>query len=104
MPSVGARRPLAQIRANLYVPLMAQMNISVPEGLKIWAEQRVAQGRYSSASDYVRDLIRRDQDSAAEEILWLQTMIDEGRASPAVDREPSAVIADILSDRRARHG
>jgi len=83
---------------------MAQMNISVPEGLKIWAEQRVAQGRYSSASDYVRDLIRRDQDSAAEEILWLQTMIDEGRASPAVDREPSAVIADILSDRRARHG
>lgn len=83
---------------------MAQMNISVPDGLKNWADQRVAQGRYTSASDYVRDLMRRDQDSAAAETLWLQAMIDEGRASGAIDREPSAVIADLLTERRARHG
>ncbi|MDB5701934.1 MAG: addiction module antitoxin, partial [Sphingomonadales bacterium] len=41
---------------------MAQMNISVPEALKNWADQRVADGRYASTSDYVRDLMRRDQD------------------------------------------
>ncbi|MEZ5743671.1 MAG: ribbon-helix-helix domain-containing protein [Sphingomonadaceae bacterium] len=35
------------------------MNISVPEGLKKWVDERVAEGRYSSASDLVRDLMRR---------------------------------------------
>lgn len=37
---------------------MAQMNISIPEALRSWAEARVAEGRYSSTSDYVRDLVR----------------------------------------------
>ena len=41
---------------------MAQMNVSLPDQLKGWAEQRVAEGRYSSTSDYVRDLVRRDQE------------------------------------------
>jgi antitoxin ParD1/3/4 len=44
---------------------MAQMNISVPDALRQWAEQRVAEGRYASTSDYIRDLMRRDQDAAA---------------------------------------
>jgi putative addiction module CopG family antidote len=47
---------------------MAQMNVSIPDKLKSWAESRVAEGRYSSTSDYVRDLVRRDQE--AEERLW----------------------------------
>jgi antitoxin ParD1/3/4 len=38
---------------------MAQMNISIPDKLKGWAESRVAEGRYSSTSDYIRDLVRR---------------------------------------------
>ncbi len=42
---------------------MAQMNVSIPDKLKSWAEQRVAEGRYSSASDYIRDLVRRDQEN-----------------------------------------
>lgn len=38
------------------------MNVSLPDSLKAWVEEQVATGRYSSASDYVRDLIRRDQE------------------------------------------
>jgi len=30
---------------------MAQMNVSLPDALKNWAEARVAEGRYSSISD-----------------------------------------------------
>ena len=45
---------------------MPQLNVSLPDGLKKWAEARVAEGRYSSASDYIRDLLRQDQDRAAE--------------------------------------
>jgi antitoxin ParD1/3/4 len=53
------------------------MNISLPEPMKAWAEQQAASGRYSNTSDYVRDLIRRDQDRAAG-IAELQALITEG--------------------------
>jgi antitoxin ParD1/3/4 len=71
---------------------MAQMNISLPEKLRAWAEARVAEGRYSSASDYVRDLMRRDID-AAEAKARLQAAIDAGRASPPSDMTIEAIIA-----------
>ena len=72
---------------------MAQMNIPLPERLRAWAEVRVAEGRYSSASDYVRDLMRRDLDSA-EAKARLQAAIDAGRASPPSDLSIEATIAD----------
>jgi len=43
---------------------MATMNVSLPDAMKYWVEQQSQYGRYSNASDYVRDLIRRDQDQA----------------------------------------
>lgn len=78
---------------------MAQMNISIPEQLKSWAEARVAEGSYSSTSDYVRDLVRRDRDYA-EKLAALQAAIDEGRASPEID----LTIDDIIADGKRRHG
>lgn len=74
---------------------MAQMNISLPDQLKSWADARVAEGRYSSASDYVRDLMRRDQEKA-EAVARLQAAIDAGRASPPSER----TIEDIIAARR----
>jgi len=78
---------------------MAQMNISIPEALKSWAEARVAEGSYSSTSDYVRDLVRRDRDYA-EKLAALQAAVDEGLASPEVDTS----IEDIIARGLARHG
>ncbi len=73
------------------------MNISIPDKLKGWAESRVAEGRYSSTSDYVRDLVRRDQENE-EKLRRLQAAIDEGRNSPEVD----TTIEDIIAEGRAR--
>lgn len=78
---------------------MAQMNVSLPDQLKGWAESRVAEGRYSSTSDYIRDLVRRDQE-AEEARRRLQAAIDEGLASPIVDTS----IEDIIARGRARNG
>ncbi|MET0241785.1 MAG: type II toxin-antitoxin system ParD family antitoxin [Sphingobium sp.] len=83
---------------------MAQLNVSLPPLLKQWIDTRVAEGRYSSASDYVRDLVRRDQDAAAEETEWLRGLIAEGLASGVLDEEPEAIIEDIIADRRRRRG
>jgi len=38
------------------------MNISLPNTMKEWAESQTNSGRYGNVSDYMRDLIRRDQD------------------------------------------
>jgi len=59
---------------------MATMNVSLPDPLKEWVEAQAATGRYANASDYVRDLIRRDQDRA-NKIDALQRLITEGMES-----------------------
>ena len=44
---------------------MASMNISVPDSMREWVQRRIESGEYASASDYVRDLIHRDQNTQA---------------------------------------
>jgi antitoxin ParD1/3/4 len=41
---------------------MATMNISLPETLKGFVEDQVQARGYSTSSEYVRELIRREQD------------------------------------------
>jgi antitoxin ParD1/3/4 len=56
---------------------MASMNVSLPEPLKAWVEAQAKTGRYANAGDYVRDLIRSDQDRASN-IDALQKLITDG--------------------------
>ena len=56
------------------------MNISLPEQMKAFAEAQTRDGRYSNVSDYMRDLIRRDQ-ARREAIAEIQALVDEGLAS-----------------------
>jgi len=56
---------------------MATMNVSLPDTMKTWVEAGLKDGRYSNTSDYVRHLIRRDQERALA-IEALQQAIDEG--------------------------
>jgi len=41
---------------------MSTMNISLPDTLKSFVDEQVSQRGYGSSSEYVRELIRRDQD------------------------------------------
>jgi antitoxin ParD1/3/4 len=41
---------------------MATMNVSLPNLMRQWVESQIKTGHYSNASDYIRDLIRRDQE------------------------------------------
>ncbi len=59
---------------------MATMNISLPDPMKGWVEEQAESGRYSSASDYVRDLIRRDQERRGK-IADVQHLVDAARMS-----------------------
>ena len=61
---------------------MATMNVSLPEPMKTWIESRLQDGSFSNTSDYVRHLIRRDQERE-QAIETLQAAIDEGVKSGA---------------------
>ena len=52
------------------------MNISLTDDLKAFVDSRVKARGYSSSSEYVRDLVRRDEERAGEERL--KALIEEG--------------------------
>ena len=72
---------------------MATMNISLPDQMKAWVEAQAADGRYANSSDYVRDLIRKDQ-VRAEKIAAMQRLVDAGRASGISDRTVDEIFED----------
>jgi antitoxin ParD1/3/4 len=51
---------------------MGTMNISLPDSLKEFVEEQVAARGYSTSSEYVRELIRREQDRAELRSLLLE--------------------------------
>ena len=77
--------------------IMATMNVSLPDPMKAWVEAQVDGGQYGNASDYVRDLIRRDQNDR-EQIKALQEAINKGLESGISDRG----IKDILREARSK--
>ena len=78
---------------------MATMNVSLPDAMKDWVEGRAETGRYSNASDYVRDLIRRDQEREGK-LVALQRLIEEGEESGTSPR----TVEDIRASARRRAG
>lgn len=55
---------------------MTTLNISLPESMRAFIDEQIAKGDYSTASEYIRDLIRQDQKQAAQ--MKLETMLLEG--------------------------
>ena len=71
---------------------MASMNISLPDPMREWVEQQMKSGRYDNASEYMRDLIRHDQDRASK-IAAMQRLVDEAMASGDSDKSLSEIRA-----------
>ncbi len=72
---------------------MSTMNISLPDSLKSFVDEQVVSRGYSTCSEYVRDLIRKDQDRRR-----LRSLLIEGAES-----EPTApVIEAYFHDLRER--
>lgn len=79
---------------------MSTMNISLPDSMKRFVDQQVREGDYAGTSDYVRELVRREQRAAAE--ATLRRLIAEGLASgPAVPLEKT-YFDDLRKRVRAR--
>ena len=82
---------------------MESMNISLPEPLKQFVDGQIAQGRYGSVSEYVRELIRADEKRKAEQELEAKLL--EGMRSTESELTPAdwrAIRQEALSRVQAR--
>ena len=75
---------------------MTTMNISLPDSLKAFVDEQVSQRGYGTSSEYVRELIRRDQDRTQLRGLLLAG----ASSSPATNGD--AVYFEGLRDRVRR--
>jgi antitoxin ParD1/3/4 len=76
---------------------MVNMNISLPDVMKEWVDGQTHTGRYTDASDYIRDLIRQDQDQS-DKIARMQQLVDEGLASGVSDETMADILVSMDAD------
>lgn len=77
MPSFGSvETVLAKFCQITHTYAMSTMNISLPDTLKSFVDEQVSQRGYGTSSEYVRELIRKDQDR-----LQLRGLLLAGAAS-----------------------
>lgn len=55
------------------------MSFALPESMRQYIEARVASGHYGNTSEFIRDLVRRDEEEQARKRL--RSLIEEGLAS-----------------------
>jgi antitoxin ParD1/3/4 len=89
-------------KADREVSAMGTMNIALPDPLRDFVEEQVAQGGYGTSSEYVRELIRRDKDR-----VQLRSMLVEGARSPvagAANKAYFSALRQRVSSLRRRSG
>ena len=60
---------------------MTSVTVTLPDSVDDWVQSLIATGRHASVSDYVRDLISRDQEAGSDDACWLadfDTSINRG--------------------------
>ncbi len=77
---------------------MTTMNVSIPSELKAFVDRQVDAGAYSSTSEFVRDLIRREQDRQR-----LRSLLLDGAASAPGPIADNAYFASLRERVRDRH-
>jgi len=85
---------------------MQTMTISLPSDMREYVDKRTQTGGFGNASEYVRDLIRRERDRRAQQLLEEQLINNLG--SPAIEWTPEvrerllATVEDRIAKRRTR--
>jgi len=76
---------------------MSTMNISLPDALKTFVDEQVALRGFGTSSEYVRELIRKDQDRQ-----HLRTLLIDGAASAATAPADKSYFGELRARVRRR--
>ena len=80
---------------------MASMNVSLPDPMRDWVQGRIDSGHYASVSDYVRDLIRRDQAIADQRARLVEALV-EGEESGVSTRQVTDIVNALRQELRGQ--
>ena len=75
------------------------MSFALPESMREYIDTRVSTGNYGNTSEYIRDLVRRDQEEQAKKRL--RDLIEEGLASGPGRRRTKATEKELLAIARS---
>lgn len=80
---------------------METMNIALPEAMKRFVQNQVQKGGYSSASEYIRDLIRADERAKARQALETEILkgLQSGEPTPMTSEDWEGIRTEV----RKRH-
>lgn len=82
---------------------MVRKTITLPQPMDKWVKSQIDAGRYANDSEYVRDLIRRDQDAAKrnrQAATELRKLIQEGLDSGVSPRSSQEIFEDVKARMR----
>jgi antitoxin ParD1/3/4 len=71
------------------------MSFALPESMREYIDQRVSTGHYGNTSEYIRDLVRRDQEEQSRKRL--RDLIEEGLASGLGRRRTKSDEAELMA-------
>ncbi len=75
---------------------MSTMNISLPDTLKSFVDSQVSEGDYGSSSEYMRNLLRKEQDR-----VRLRRLLMDGMESELIEEPMDSRYFDKLRKRIA---
>ncbi|MCG8087669.1 MAG: type II toxin-antitoxin system ParD family antitoxin [Candidatus Thiodiazotropha taylori] len=73
---------------------MVKRTYSITETLDQYVKERVGSGEYASDSEYLRELIRRDQDEN-KEIAYIRSKLIKAERSGFTDKNKDQILAEI---------
>lgn len=79
---------------------MTRHTISLPDPMSEYIDHQIASGLYGNISEYIRDLIRKDQEQKQLAISELRGILDRAEASGI----SSLSMKDIRTQARAKLG
>ena len=82
---------------------LVKKTITVTDRQERWIRARIASGEYGNESEYIRDLLRRDQQQNAR-FRTLKEAVQDGLDSGVSDKTVREVWAEAEQRYRARHG
>ena len=82
-----------------YSEPMTDLSFSLPPDLARRVESRIAEGEFADAGEYLRELVRRDLEEAAD-AAWVREMVAEGEASGFIDKDAREVLREIIAELR----
>ena len=81
---------------------MSRVTISLPDPMNEWVQAQVDAGRYGNVSEYLRDLVRRDQEQREAAITELRTLLDRAEASGVSPRSLPEVLEAARQEARQK--